>query len=252
MPWSLKSPAMFVVLACVIGVVTVGGSAHACTLASYRDNGRYVGGDLTTQIAAKADTIQIVIVTARHLVQRTFTQGEWYLSFGNTDVPDGFPEYVDEFVFALGPVETLKIQGDAEHWVYENDLRVAGYDPVVFEASIVEELSHPNSLPSWVFDRPGDRGYAFMGAAEGAGLGLGSCHSPYVLEVGQTLVALRDSIGRLYPARGAFPLEIDVEFSTERRQTERFGMRMQSLIPIDGPNDPFLVRLREALATRSN
>lgn len=232
------------------------GPAGACSLVSFADNGRYVGGNLVSQVSAKADTIQIVRVTAKHLVRRTYSSGSWYLEFGDLDVPAHMPQFRDEFVFALSVVETLKNETPAGGVIYENSLRIAGYDSSVFGASASDEVEpggpvpHPNRLPAWLLDRPGDEGYAFIGAAEGAGLGGGECSSPYFLEVGQTFVALRDSIGRLYPASGAFPLTLDAEFATERRRRERLALNMQSLVPISGPDDPFVARVREALAVR--
>lgn len=231
--------------------------AMACSLVSFADNGRYRGGDLVSQISAKADTIQIVRVTAKHLVRRTYTRGDWYLEFGDLDVPDHRPPFIDEFVFELSVVETLKNETPAGGVVYENSLRILGYDGSALGRSLsdasaaIDTESHPNSLPIWLLDRPGDDGYAFIGAAEGRGLGGGECASPYLLDVGQTLVALRDSMGRLYPASGTFPLAIDVEFVTERRRRERFAFNMQSLIPVSGPDDPFLTRLRQALTLRN-
>ena len=254
MPRSIRSSTIAVALAALIGATSFGSSASACSLVRFRDNGRYVGGDLTAQIAAKADTIQIVTVSARHLVRRTYTEGQWYLQFGDTEFPKDRPEFVDEFVFALEPTESLKVTRDEAFPIYEDHLRVGGYDPGVFGdavARVREDTGPFNRLPAWLHDRPGDGGYAFMGASPDGGFG-GQCNAPYVLEVGQKLIALRDSIGRLYPASGAFPLEIDVEFSTEQGQADVWGMRMQSLIPIDGPNDPFLLRLREALANKPN
>lgn len=230
--------------------------AAACSLVSYTNNGRYIGGDLTSQISTKADTIQIVRVTAKHLIRRTYSRGEWYLNFGDFDVPNDRPEFTDEFVFELSVVETLKDGPRPEEFLYESSPRILGYDrsalrDLIADASEdVDAQSHPNSLPIWLLDRPGDDGYAFIGAAEGSGLGGGECFSPYMLDVGQTLVALRDSMGRLYPAVGAFPLEIDVEFATGQRRNRRFALNMQSLVPVSGLDDPFVARLREALGSR--
>lgn len=254
MPSAIRS-SVAAALISLIGAAAFGTDANACSLVRFRDNGRYVGGDLIAQIAAKADTIQIVTVSARHLVRRTYTQGEWYLNFGETEVPEGRPEFVDEFVFSLEPTESLKDTHDETFRIYERHLRIAGYDPAVFGEAAIEtnftRSGHFNSLPAWLPDRPGDGGYAFMAAARDGGFG-GQCNAPYILEVGQTLIALRDSMGRLYPASGAFPLEIEVEFRDEQRRQERWGMPMQSLIPISGPDDSFLIRLRAAVASRSN
>jgi len=242
-----------IALAWAIGAVSVAGSADACSLVEFRDNGRYVGGDLLTQIAAKADTVQVVRVAAKHLVRRTYTEGEWYLQFGDTNVPAGRPEFTDEFVFELDPVETLKIGGGAPDFLYETHLRVRGFDPEVLRGvENTQASSHPNALPVWLFERPGDGGYAFIGASDDAGLGGGECSSPYILEVGQTFLALRDSIGRLYPASGAFPLKIDAEFLSGQRRQEHLTLNMQSLIPINGPDDAFVARLRQALAAKTN
>lgn len=245
-------PRRLLALAFTASVFAFAQPAAACSLVSFRDNGQYVGGDLTAQIAAKADTIQIVTVKTRRLVHRTFTQGEWYLQFGDTDVPEGRPEYTDVFAFELEPVETLKVGGSPVDFLYEKELRIAGYDPGVFGSTPQGEssvpASHPNSLPVWLLERPGDGGYAFIGAAEGSGLGGGECAEPYFLEVGQTLVALRDSLGRLYPADGAFPLPIEAEFRLPNGRANKVTLNMQSLIPINGPDDPFLGRLRLALA----
>ncbi|WP_374596546.1 hypothetical protein [Brevundimonas sp.] len=248
-----KACSSFFAASCMAGAIAVSSNAEACSLASFSDNGRYIGGGLATQIASKSNTIQIVSVKARYLVHRTFTQGEWYLSEGSTEVPEGHPDFTDVFAFELEPVETLKMGGDPSNFVYENELRIAGYDPGVFGTSSPSErqISHPNGLPDWLLERPGNGGYAFHGASASSGLGGGECNAPYFLEVGQTLVALRDSLGRLYPMDGAFPLEIDTQFLLENGRRERLSLRMQSLIPISGPNDPFLVSLREALATRA-
>jgi hypothetical protein len=246
-----KTKAAVIALACAVVTASAGGSASACSLVKFEDDGRYVGGDLPTQIATKADTVQIVRVTAKYLVSRTYSQGEWYLRFGDTDVPEGRPEFIDEFVFALEPVETLKAGGDPSDFVYEQHLRVRGFGRELFRRAGAD-TSYPNRLPDWVSDRPGEGGYAFISASEDAGLGGGECSGPYALEVGQILLALRDSIGRLYPASGAFPLKIDAEFLTGQRRQERLTLNMQSLIPINGPDDAFVARLRQALAARPN
>ena len=243
-------------LACAMTLM-VAEPAAACSLVNYADNGRYIGGDLTSQISTKADTIQIVRVTAKHLIRRTYSRGEWYLNFGDFDVPNDRPEFTDEFVFELSVVETLKDGPRPPEFLYENSPRILGYDRSALEDSSGDEPAeldpalHLNRLPVWLLERPGDGGYAFIGAAEGSGLGGGECSSPYLLEVGQTLVALRDSLGRLYPDSGAFPLKIDVEFATGQPGRRRFSLNMQSLVPVSGPDDPFLVRLREAIARRN-
>lgn len=228
------------------------GSATACSLAKFGDNGRYIGGDLPTQIATNANTIQVVKVTAKYLVRRTYSEGDWYLQSGDTDVPEGYPEYTDEFVFKLEPVETLKAGQPVPDYLQDGDLRIRGFSPAVLpETMPPASRSTINDLPDWLPDRPGDEGYVFIGASEESGLGGGECARPYVLEVGQTLLALRDSIGRLYPASGAFPLKIETEFLAGRRR-ERLTLNMQSLIPINGPEDAFVARLRQALAARPN
>lgn len=245
-----KACSRFLAASCLAGAIALSSNAEACSLATFSDNGRYIGGGLAAQIASKSNTIQIVTVKARHLVHRTFTQGEWYLLEGSTEVPEGHPDFTDVFAFELEPVETLKMGGDRSNFVYEKELRIAGYDPGVLGMRLPSEgqISHPNELPDWLLERPGDGGYAFHGASKNSGLGGGECNAPYFLEVGQTLVALRDSLGRLYPMEGAFPLEIETQFLTENGRQERLSLRMQSLIPISGQNDPFLMSLREALA----
>jgi hypothetical protein len=248
-----KRKGVAVAAAIAVFAVATGGAANACSLASHADNGRYVGGDLTTQIAAKAESIQIVRVTARYLVSRTYAEGSWYLDNGDLNLPAGYSEYTDEFVFKLEPVETLKAGRPVPDYLQDGDLRVRGFSP----AALSQEMqptnwSTINALPDWLPERPGDQGYAFIGASEEAGLGGGQCSMPYVLDIGQTLLALRDSAGRLYPASGAFPLEIDTEFLVGRRDHRRLSINMQSLIPVSGPDDPFVTRLRQALASRPN
>jgi len=231
-------------------------TAEACTLVSFDNDGRYVGGNLITQITAKADTIQIVRVTDRHIFRRTYSKGEWYLQFGNTNVPKSEPEFIDEYVFALSVVETLKATTPARENYYENNPRVRGYSAAELSTnspkrSAAEDTRPPpNSLPDWLFDHPGHDRMAFTGgASESANLSPGLCNPPYFLDVGQTLIAFRDSMGRLYPTSGAFPLKIDGEFLENRRKT-RVTFNMQSLVPIANANDPFLQRIRQALSHR--
>lgn len=225
----------------------------ACSLVQHADNGRYLGGGLVAQISAKAELIQIVRVRAKHVVTRTYSLGSWYLDTGETDVPDGYPDYVDQFVFELEIVDTLKGELDGPAWAIERNPRILGYDHSLFGSGAYpvapSSSMHPNRLPDWLFDRPGDQGYAFIGANENSGLGGGECAAPYFLEVGQTLVALRRSDGRLYPTNSAFPLEIDTEFAIGEGRQRRGHLNMQSLIPIIGSDDSFVVRLREAIAT---
>lgn len=229
-------------------------TAAACSLAQFADDGRYVGGSLIEQIAAKADHIEIVRVSRRYLVQRTYTQGQRFLAFGDAAVPADFPEFTDFFVFELEPVEVLKEGLERNIGFDLKALRIGGYDTGVWgdSSEIANEAgSHPNTLPVWLFERPGNDGYAFIGASEENGLGSGECTTPYLLEVGQTFIALRDSLGRLYPLSGAFPLKIDVEFGVHGRRADRFSFNMQSLIPINGLDDPFLTGLRHTLSART-
>jgi hypothetical protein len=241
-----------VLAAIVIMTAVAPEPARACSLQHYADDGRYLEGDLIAQVAAKADLIQLVRVTQKRIVTRNYTLGDWYLQFGDTEMPAGRPEYIDHYVFTLEGVDTLKGELDPEPWRLEDPLRVVGYDFSLFGSGAypvpLEGRRHPNSLPAWLFDRPADRGYAFIGASEDAGLGGGECFSPYFLEVGQLFVALRMSDGRLYPPGGGFPLEIDVDLSTEGGGRHRETLNMQSLIPVLSPEDPFVSRMRRAVA----
>ena len=237
--------------ATVLATASFGQPASACSLVRHSDNGRYLGGDLITQIGAKAEVIQVVRVRAKHIVTRTYSLGSWYLDTGEMDVPDRYPEYVDQFVFELEVIDTLKGTLASEPWLVDKAPRVLGYETTVFGSGAYpvpppEGAPHPNRLPDWLFDGPAVAGYAFIGADDNAGLSGGECASPYFLEVGQTLIALRRSDGRLYPAGGGFPLEIDVDFANERGRRERGHLNMQSLIPITGSDDPLLDRLRQA------
>ncbi|MBX9575145.1 MAG: hypothetical protein K2X07_05860 [Caulobacteraceae bacterium] len=226
--------------------------ARACSKQHYSDDGRYVGGNLIAQVVGQAELIQLVRVTQKRIVTRSYTLGDWYLQFGDTEMPAGMPEYIDHFVFTLEAVNTFKGELVAEPWLIEDPLRVVGYDfsPLADEASpgLLEERPHPNSLPEWVFERPASQGFAFSPASEGAGLGLGECSPPYFMEVDQLFVALRRSDGRLYPASGAFPLEIEVELSTGGGGRRRETLVMQSLIPVSSPDDPLVANVRRALA----
>lgn len=232
------------------------GSASACSLPTYADDGRYVGGDLVAQIARKADTIQIVRATARHIVRRTYSEGDWYYRFGGTNVPDTWPEYIDEFVYELTVLETLKGGAQAAFDHYESDPRILAYGARELrgasrQESLATERTSPNALPEGLLERPGHDGMAFTGGAqEGAGLGLGPCNGPYAIDVDQTFIALRDSMGRLYSGYGRWgpTLPIDVEFRSQSGKRERFAFNVQSLVPVEGDSDSFLTRLRDALA----
>lgn len=232
--------------------------ADACSSASYADSGRYVGGDLATQIARNADTIQVVRVAANHLYRRTYSEGEWYLLFGQSDPPDNRPEFINEYVYELAVLETLKGAAQAGSEYYENEPRILAYDAGEWrafhnqrgEAALIPETF--NALPDWLAAHPGHDGYAFSGgAAEGAGLGGGGCNGPYFLEVGQTFVAFRDSMGRLYQsgAMASNGLSINAEFRTERGRRERVSFYLQALVPTYD-DDPLLTRLRSALRER--
>lgn len=230
--------------------IGVAGSAPvaACEYQRFPDNGRYVGGNLISQIARKADTIQIVVVTEQYLVNRSYTRGWWFMNWGSTDVPPEFPAYSDEFAFGLEVTETLKMEADPDRFPYQSGIRVHGSDTNGWDEEIdprSENFLHPNHLPSWFLERPGNNGYAFVAESWYDR----DCAIGYVLEVGQQFIALRDSSGRLYPASGAFPLEIDVEFGSRSGRPEQFPLNMQSLIPISGPDDPLVTSLRAAIGT---
>ena len=81
--------------------------------------------------------------------------------------------------------------------------------------------------------------------------GSGQCNGPYLIEVGETFVVFRDSIGRFYPSgmMATNALSIDAEFRTERGRRERTSFNMQTLVPSTGNDDSFLARLRSALLT---
>ena len=226
MPASSTARRVFIAAAGWIVLASGAPEASACSSVKFADNGRYVGGDLITQIARKANTIQIVTVTERYLVSRSYSLGWWYLSYGDTDLPPEFPEYRDEFAFKLEVVETLKMEADPDHPIYNSSLRIEGSDSVWGEdiPAGAGDFDHPNRLPPWLLERPGDDGYAFAAANPNGG----TCAMGYVLEVGQQFLALRDSVGRLYPASGAFPLEIDAEFRWQAGRTERLRLNIRS------------------------
>jgi len=249
-----KPRALILALGLAVGAVAFGGNAAACSRQKFADNGRYIGGDALTQAAHKADGIQVVKVAAKHLVSRTYTAGRWFLDFGDHELPADYPEYTDQFVFELEPVETLKLSDHASTPFYDVNLRILGFGPAEldrFGPEVLQGELHPNALPQWFLERPANDGYAYSGASEYAGLGSGECHSPYVLEVGQTLVAFRNTNGNLYPISGAFPLEIEVEFGLGGR-TERLNAPMQALVPVSGSDDPIVARLRAALSASAN
>lgn len=244
-----RQAAVIFALAVLLEFAAVG-QARACSLVRYGDDGRYVGRPFLAQIVAEADTIQVVEVVRRYVVSRTYTAGERFLSFGEAETPEGWPDHTDEFAFELSVVETLKGGVPSSRMFYEDVLRVRGFGLEEIRASSpglgVER--HPNALPDWIFDRPANDGYLFGPADQWAGLGGGECNPPYLLDVGQRLVAFRDSMGRLYPADGAFPLELDAVIRSIDGREHDIDITMQSLVPIAGSDDPFLVRLRSALS----
>src|SRR5262249_50616296 len=155
------------------------------TLIGYADSGRYVGGDLATQVARKADTIQVVRIAARHLYRRTYSEGESYLQVGPGQAPDNRPDFVNEYVYELAVVETLKGAAQAGSEYYENHPRILAYDAGEWRdfarqhnaTWLVPETF--NELPGWLTTQPGHDGMAFTGGAEeGAGLGSGQCNAP--------------------------------------------------------------------------
>lgn len=150
----------------VIFALATATSAAACSLTQFADNGRYVGGGLIEQITDKADHIEVVRVSRRYLVQRTYSQGQRFLTFGDATVPADVPEFTDFFVFELEPVEILK-EGLARNIGFELEvLRIGGYDTGVWggrSEPANKPGAHPNSLPVWLFERPGEDGYAFIG-----------------------------------------------------------------------------------------
>lgn len=202
------------------------------------------------QIVRGADTIQIVEVIRRDIVTRSYTAGGHFLSFGARDVPEGWPEFIDTYAYELTVAETLKGGVPSNADFYEDVLRVRGFGLEDLRVSLGEfafEDRHPNALPAWVLEHPANDGFLFLPADEWAELGGGGCHLPYLLDIGQRLVAFRDSMGRLYPSDGAFPLAVNLTIGTGDGQREAFEMTIQSLIPINGPDDTFLTRLRSAL-----
>jgi hypothetical protein len=231
-------------VAAFVALLLAAPDASACSLATvFRDGGRYVGGDLVTQIAERAHTIQLV--RAVHRMPIGADQGG---------------EHTYAFQFEV--VATLVHQDT--FWPWDRQPVPGAFSLDGYES--LRSLLTPNGfrtmdeveiwLPRDALDQPGTLdGYLQLHAPGPVHLNRGSCGWPMRVELGEQFVALRDASGRLY----AFP---DWGVSSENAQPNqplriRFAYAPDSgvvestasppLIRIESRHDPILARLRNAL-----
>jgi len=249
-------------------------SADACIPLVLRDQGRYVGGDLAEQIARKAATIQIVRATERHLLSRTDRSAEAFYASG--EWPDeseyepmwapGRYRYVYVYVFEV--IETLK-GGEFQRDVVDQGLLRIMSEPLEEEHSsdIRDVFERPWIFPLSRLDVPGARldpdvppGATIRnrGALKYAALPMdyrpagqgGDCTGEFRLAIGDTYVVLRNEHGRPYFA-GAGPelgggLPIEAQFG-DGTATQKMTLHAPALVRLSGPDDQYLIRLRDAL-----
>lgn len=216
--------------------------ADACSTARvFHDGGRYVGGDLPTQIAARAYTVQLV--QARRGTQ-----------IGRTPETNGccLPPLEPIFRFSFVVLETLADRDWIIPLALGRSTAPSAFQLDAFQRPHADdETAEPWMLPS-MLDRPGsDDGYYALRAPAPVSLSGGSCGWPMWIEEGDLFVALRARDGELYAFAGPGvddsrePLMVEFSYRPQSRLIERANI--PPLLRITGRDDPVYIRIREAL-----
>lgn len=223
-------------------------SAWACSMSPvFRDGGRYLGGDLVTQIAERAQTIQIVRAVHR------------------MPISVGSPRSERVYAFQFDVVATLAQRSPGPS---PGPFSLDGYERVR-SVPTRDGFRTPDPgevwLPPEAVDRPGDAdGYRRLQIPGPEHLSRGSCDLPMYVELGEEFVVLRQADGQLYAfdrfaipgeddEQGAEPLPIYFSYMPISRSIDPTTGEMipaPPLVRIESRDDAFLVRLRAALNDR--
>jgi len=229
-----------------LALVLMAPSASACSMAPvFRDGGRYVGGDLTAQIAETAETIQIV--RAVHRMPIGVAPGDRRI-----------------YAFQFEVVATLA--HPAAFWPWDRRAAPGAFSLDGFER--IRSVPTPDGyrtqdaveiwLPRDAVDRPGTLdGFWQLHAPGPVHLNGSSCGWPMHVELGEEFVVLRQASGALYAfesfanldlvEEGAQPLLIAFAYNAHSQVIDTNPA--PPLVRIESRDDPFLVRLRAALAS---
>lgn len=246
---------------------------EACVPATFSDAGRYIGGDLPTQIASKAATIQVVRATGRHLISRTDNMAERFAVTGEwpneSEYAPAWAEgrYRETYVYEFRVVETLKggafrpsgwdhadilrIRARPFEEEHSSDIRAAYQRPWIFPLSRLDAPGDPFADRPPGAQRPASEStYASFPLDLAPAGGGDDCVPEFRLAIGDSYLVLRDEDGRPYFARnedyrrvGGLPIEAQFGDNPGTHIT----FYAPALVRIDGPRDPYLARVRAAL-----
>ncbi|MCX7357707.1 MAG: hypothetical protein NT015_06145 [Alphaproteobacteria bacterium] len=210
----------------------------------FRGGGRYVGGDLVTQIAERAQTIQIVRVVHRMPIGAD--------SRGATI-----------YAFQFEVIETL---AQRRNGLAPGPFSLDGYERIR-SVPTHDGFRTRDEGEIWLspeaLDRPGGAdGYFILQTPGPEHPSRSSCDLPMYVELGEEFVVLRQSNGRLYAfdrflapgdhdEQDTVSLPIYYSYHASSRNTRSSSAEVTvapPLVRIESRQDAFLVRLRAALA----
>ncbi|MBL8536757.1 MAG: hypothetical protein JNM59_05080 [Hyphomonadaceae bacterium] len=228
--------------------------ARACTPVRWPDNGRYVGGDLATQIAATAGTIQLVRARERHLLARFDNRVEYLQRFGEWPEERGIgaprTRYRQVYLYVFDVVETLKGHDVFDDFHSRGPLRIAAYASEDERQPGAREWASRPWIDESLLSAPGIERIVGLPAPQPAEAPA-ACEPHVAVELGALYVVLRSETGRVYFRRdggdeGGLP--INVAFG---RSTASFAIDAPAIARVSGAGDPYVTALRSALARRS-
>lgn len=230
----------------VSALLAVADEARACIWLVPKYQPVYAGGDLMTQIAAKAHTLQLVRVASRTRLKELRT------SWGGSRA----------YSFTLEPIMTLQSRTTLLDRLAGRDFRNSNAQVGAWAVTAADAKpdrpewqripSQRGMLPEGMLDayptyhgRKGERPYSL-----GVPVGQGSCAQVELrLALGDLFIAARRPDGKLYDtsyvAREPEYLELDI-----RQFDQTVQWQAPSLIRIESLRDPILLRLQRAIAAR--
>jgi len=211
--------------------------ASACSMAPvFQNGGRYVGGDLVTQIAERADTIQIVRAVHRMPIS-TNARGDRV------------------YAFQFEVVATLARRGGG---VAPGSFSLDGYERVAVASAEGLQRFDDVWLTPDAINHPGSSdGYWQLRAPGPASLNRSSCGWPMQIALREEFVVLRQASGQLYAFSGIesadesgphAPRPLDVEFTYRPNSRVIETAASPPLVRIESRRDVFLVELQAALS----